>query len=280
MRYKTLGWLGGITLLLSLTSTQSTAQNTIQVRLERWLSLQSVSGSVTMYRGQKTQAAKVGDRLQAVGDALKTGKKSTATLTADIAIGTISLAENTYVQIKQFSKLANGAHVTRLQVTQGQARLKLRRFTNPDSRLEIQTPAGLSGVRGTEFGVTLQPNGKTGLATLTGAVESTAQGKSFTVAGGFQNFTIPGEPPSPPVPLKDDPSLDYDFEKPVINGIRKVILVGQVDAVNSVTVDGVPQVTDRTGKFRTTFPARSRLRIQVLVKTPLGREQTHEVVFQ
>jgi FecR protein len=283
MQYPTLRTIfpGGLVAVITvLTVTQSMAQNRIQVRINRWLEVQNPVGTVTLSYNAKTQPARAGDRLQAVGDTIATGQKSTATLMVDIGIGFVTLAEKTRLQVQSLEVAPSAGHITRLQVTQGQARLKLRRFTNPDSRLEIITPAGLSGVRGTEFGLSVQPLGKTAIATLEGAVVSAAQGKEVKVSAGFQNFTIPGEPPSDPVPLRDDPSLQYDFEKTIVNGVRKIRLVGQVDPVNSVTVNGVTQVVDRNGRFVVPYAARSYLKVKVVVTTPLGTEKLHELALR
>ncbi len=283
MQYPTLRavFQGGLaTVITLLTMSQSVAQNHIQVRVNRWLEVQNPVGSVTLTHNAKTRPARAGDRLQAVGDTIATGKKSTATLMVDIGIGFVLISEKTRLQVQALEVARSNGHITRLQVTQGQARLKLRRFTNPDSRLEITTPAGLSGVRGTEFGLSVQPSGKTAIATLSGAVASSAQGKEVKVAAGFQNFTLPGEPPSEPVPLRDDPSLRYDFEKTIVNDVRKIRLVGHVDPVNSVTVNGITQAVDRNGKFVVTYAAPSYLKIKVVVTTPLGTEKLHELALR
>jgi hypothetical protein len=272
---------GGLaTVLTLLAMAQSSAPSPIQVRVNRWLEVQNPVGTVTLGRNNQSQPARSGDRLQAAGDTIATGKKSAATLMVDIGIGFVMLTENTRLQVQSLEVTPNDGRITRLQVSQGQARLKLRRFTNRDSQLEITTPAGLSGVRGTEFGLSVQPSGKTAIATLEGAVASSAQGKEVKVAAGLQNFTIPGEPPSDPVPLRDDPSLQYELEKTIVSGVRKIRLVGLVDPVNSVTVNGADQPVDRNGKFVVPFAAPSFLKIKVVVTTPLGTEKLHEVALR
>jgi hypothetical protein len=44
--------------------------------------------------------------------------------------------------------------------------------------LEISSPSGVAGVRGTVFGVAVDPKGKTGISTLEGAVATTAKGQT------------------------------------------------------------------------------------------------------
>ncbi|BAS57179.1 MULTISPECIES: FecR family protein [Leptolyngbya] len=263
-----------------LIPTIATAQP-VNVRVERWLAIQQISGTVNYNRASATRAARVGDRLETVGDGVTTGTRSAASLLFDTGVGVLNMLENTNLRVRRMDRTADDGRITHLDVTRGQVRLKLRRFTSPNSEVEIRTPAGISGVRGTDFGVVVQPDGKTGVATLEGAVMTSAQGSEVSVPAGFQNFTIPGEPPSAAVPLRDDPSLKANFVKTIDRGIRKVQLVGQVDPVNVVTVDGQPQSTDRNGQFTTAEVfARSFLRINVTVTTPLGKTQSYELALR
>jgi FecR protein len=270
--------IAGSVVLLAIPG--SLAQKNVPVRVDRWLSIQQVSGNVTYQRRQTNRLAKVGDRLEAVGDGITTSQGASASLLVDTGIGTISVLEKTKLSVQALDVAPDYGRITRLQVSQGQVRLKLRRFTNRGSRLEIQTPAGLSGVRGTEFGVLVQPGGKTGLATLTGAVVSQAKGRAVGVVAGFQNFTIPGEPPSVPVPLSNDTRFQYELQQEIDQGVRKIRLIGQVDPVNAVTVDGTPQKTDRNGRFDALYFAPSFLRIQVVVTTPLGKTESYDLALR
>lgn len=254
------------------------AQPHFNVRVQRWLELKQIAGQVTYIQGITSRPARIGDLLQTVGDAIATGKRSTATLFVDTGVGVINVSENTKLLVQKLAFAADNGRITRLKVTQGQARLKVRPFTHQGSQLEIETPASLSGVRGTEFGITVQPNGKTGLAVRSGAVSSSAQGQTRSVNGGFQNFTIPGEAPSVPMPLKDDPGLTYTIDRVIEAGQRKFRIVGQVDPVNSVMVEDTPQVTDRDGRFTTRLLATPSA-IEVTVITPLGTQKSHIVLI-
>ena len=270
----------GAAMLICLVA-QSRTQQSLQVRVNRWLEVRKITNDVTFERGVIRRAAVVGDRLQAVGDRLTTGKNSTATLFVDTGVGAVEMAEKTTLRVRQLDVAKDNGRITRLEVPMGNVRLRVRPFTNKGSQFEIQTPVGLSGVRGTEFGVVVQPNGKTGLAVLEGKVVTAAQGHAVGVAQGWQNFTQPREAPSTPVKLTNDTSLRYDFEKIVERGLRLARLRGQVDPVNSVTVDGVPQVTDRRGVFQSDLrPMPSYLRMQVVVTTPLGKTKTYALALQ
>lgn len=271
-RWLTPGIISIITAMLVSTNTQA-----IPVRVERVLSISQIRGEVTVLRPSGAAPAAVGDRLSAVGDGLRTGRRSSAVLTVDTDVGFLDVSEQTELRIRTFAMAADGGRITHLSVPRGQVRTRLRRFTNEGSEFQIETPAGISGVRGTEFGVAVQEDGKTGIATLTGAVETTAEGETVAVPAEFQNLMQPGEAPSEPVPLRDDPGLEFRREVFLEGGTRFVTLVGQVDPVNTVFVDGAPQTVDRQGEFRLTRLATSRLRVEVTVVTPLGRQEVHEI---
>ncbi|MBF2027068.1 MAG: FecR domain-containing protein [Oscillatoriales cyanobacterium C42_A2020_001] len=268
----------GIISVLALTN--SYAQQTLPVRVDRGLEVRSLVGQVNRLQKAGVKPARVGDLLQVIGDGVATSKGAKAILFVDTGIGVVDVAENTNLVVQELSFAPDNGRITRLFVSQGQARLRVRPFTHRGSKLEIRTPVGLSGVRGTDFGIAIQPNGKTGLAVMEGQVASAALGKEVGVAGGFQNFTLPNEPPSAPVPLRNDTRLTYSFERVIQGGIRKVQLIGQVDPVNAVQVNGIPQVTDRTGRFKAALEFFPPPTFQVLVQTPLGKEQRYDLVFR
>ena len=264
-----------------LSGSKLIAQRTVPVRVDRWLAVQQLTGAVSYSRSNASRSAKVGDRLEIAGDSLSTSQNSAARLLVDTGVGTINVFENTTLRVQSLTMAPDNGRITRLEVLRGQVHLKLRRFTNPGSRLEIKTPAGLSGVRGTEFGLAIQPSGKTGLATQQGAVVSSAKGVEVRVAAGYQSFTILGESPSIPVPLKNDPSLQYRVQREIDSqNIRRIRLMGQTDPVNMLTIDGVAQSTDRTGQFSALFYASSYPRVKVVVTTPLGKTETYALALE
>jgi FecR protein len=271
-------WLSlGLAFSLLLGSPIYSAPDSLNVRVNRWLEVQQISGMATHRQGERSRTARVGDRLQSVGDSLVTAADSTATLAVDTQIGTIEVAENTSVLVKALETTPSDGRITRLQVDRGRVQLRIRPFTNPDSRLEIETPAGVSGVRGTEFGVVISPTGKMGVATLEGSVVTNAQGEEVAVPAGFQNVTLPGEPPTQPVPFTNQPNLEYQVERIIRRSIRRIVVNGQVDPTSTVLIKGEPQEIDREGRFSLLLPAPSRLRLTVTVITPLGQEQSYDL---
>ncbi|MBD2567260.1 FecR family protein [Anabaena lutea] len=259
-----------------LTISRVSAQNNFQLRVNRYIEVRRVSGDVTYQNGKTSQSARIGVKLKNVGDSISTGQRSSSMLALDTGIAFVQVAENTKLEIQKLQQTRNGGHITNLQVRSGQVRLKVRPFTHKDSSLQIETPAGIAGVRGTEFGVNVQPTGKTGVATLSGSVATTAQGQSVYINKGFQSLVIPGEPPSAPLPLRNDTSLNLQILEE--EGNQQARIVGKVDPVNLVIFANQPLTTDRSGKFDITIPMPANRRVAVTVTTPLGKKQDYELV--
>ncbi|GBO52937.1 hypothetical protein APA_738 [Pseudanabaena sp. lw0831] len=267
------------TILLPQDQQKIEAQRAIQVRTDQWLKVEQVSGNVT-YRNLYNYAnrpARVGDHLQSASDEISTGANSSAVLSVDTGIGSIYVTENTTIQIRSFRIASDNGRITNLFVPRGKARLQIRKFTNRGSQLNIQTPAGISGVRGTKYIVNAKPNGNMVLTTLTGSVATTAQNQTKIVNGGFQNLTVVGEPPSTAVPIRNDASLRYVINKKASGSGRSIVLSGYTDPFNTVKVDGLEQSLDRRGRFTLQLPALSSLKVKITVETSLGKVQVYEI---
>jgi hypothetical protein len=263
-----------IVLLGLISSVNASSADPLRVKVNRWLEIRRTIGEVIYSSKQKSLPANNGMRLQSVGDTITTKKGASAVLAMDIGTGFINIAENTTVTVNKLDTGSRGERITELQVKSGQVRLQIRRLTHDTSRVEVLTPAGVAGVRGTEFGVNVQNDGKTGVATKKGSVATAAQGKTVLVDAGFQNFTIPGEPPSPAVPLQDNPRLN--ILQLLANG-NQARIVGNVDPVNIVNIFQKPINIDPTGKFDITVPLPPNRKVEVMVITPLGTQQPYQL---
>lgn len=277
--------LGVLSLLLLLAASSSIvsplspaiAQNNapVQLRLKRWIQIQSISGNVTYRSNGNNQAAQPGQRLTKVGDGIITGKNAAATLTIDEGIGTIQVSEKTQLTIDRLQN-SNGAFITRLQVNGGQIRLKVRRLNNPNSNIQIISPAGVTGVRGTDFGVSVLPSGKTGVATLSGKVELEAQSVKVQIPLEFQSSVIAKEAPLPATPLINDPAVILERLEVRDSG-QNVRLAGQTDNVNLLTIGETVIETDRKGNFDIVVPLTDDRQFTLLSTTPLGRKQAYRL---
>ncbi|MBD2567450.1 FecR family protein [Anabaena lutea] len=270
-------WACNLTLVtVGLVSTlhASAADNQLQVKINRWIEVSRTNGQVLYSRGQTSQPARTGMRLESVGDTISTKQGSSAVLTIDTGTGFINVSENTTITVNKLEMGNAGERITELQVKTGQVRLQHRPLTNSSSRVEIHTPAGVAGVRGTEFGVSVQDNGKMGVGTMKGSVAITAQGQTKLVNEGFQNLTIPGEPPSEPVPLREDPILDI---RQLIANDNQVKIVGIIDPVNLLMIAKQRLSIGATGQFDIIVPLPANRKLEAVVVTPLGKKQLYEL---
>ena len=272
---RTLTRSAALAVLSSLMLVFPTDSRTIQFRFKRWIDVQSVSGSVTLINRDGRESARVGQRLKSVGEGIMTGARSSATLNLDSGIGTLQVSENTQFTIQEIQN-NNGGAQTKLNVSRGQVRLKLRSFTHPSSSLEVFTPAGVTGVRGTDFGVSILPSGKTGVATLKGKVAAAAQGETVEISRGFQSSVIPGSAPLPPVPLRDNPSLDVQALSQETNG--QVHLVAQTDDINVISIGELIIEPNSQGILNIRVPMGMNRSIEVRVTTPLGKQRNYQLL--
>jgi hypothetical protein len=250
------------------------AADLLKVKSHRWLEVRHSIGQVIYSHGQTSKPVHNGMRLQAVGDTITTKKNSSVVLGIDIVTGLVKVAENTTLTVKKLEIGNKGQSVTELQVLSGQVRVQVRPLTNNASNVEIKTPAGIAGVRGTLFGVSVHNDGKMGVATEKGAVATSAQGQTVLVKAGFQNLTIPGEPPSPPVTLREDIRLNV---RQLLARGEQVQIIGTVDPVNLLLINQQPQNINSYGKFNITVPLPSNHKLEAKVLTPLGKKQTYQL---
>lgn len=244
---------------------------------ERWAQVRYVQGDVT-YQGRP---AKIGDRLQ-VGEELRTGSNSRATLFFDSGIGVLLLSEQTTVQLQILETLKNGARTTRLLTQRGQVRAQVRRFTNPDSSFEIafrgnddDIEGGIAGSRGTDYGVAVGPNGQTGVSTLSGQVAVMTPAKTVLLDAGYSSLIVPGQGPTEA--RLTAANVELKLKLLSATEPEKIRVTGAGDPLNLVYVNGVPVETQQNGEFDVVVPLPKNRPLQVLVRTPLGQEQIYEL---
>jgi hypothetical protein len=202
-----------------------------------------------------------------------TGPRSSAVLAIDDGIGFIQVSENTDLQVRSLHIQYGGGKITELRVNRGQARLNVRRFTNPNSRLRINTPAGVAAVRGTEFGVTVTQVGRSGITTQSGVVDVSAQDQTVTLNPNQFSTIVPGEAPTPARFLSGTLSLEVQSIIPL--GVNELVFTAITEAPNLVTLNGVEVAVDQNGEIAATVIKPEDKQLNVLIRTPLGQEQSY-----
>jgi hypothetical protein len=262
---------------LIASSTAAQGNQAIQVRARQGVTLANATGEVLVRSGKTVRPAQRGERIDKVGDSFTTARGVTAVLNIDTNMGTIEMMDNTRVQVQSYRTAPDGGRLLRLGVSQGRVRLQVRKFTHTTSRLEIQTPAMIGGVRGTAFLVAVQPTGKTAIATEEGAVYAVSQNTSYDITRGFQTYAEVGQAPVRPFPIQRSVDLNYRVERTLEGNRRVVRLIGKVEPLNSILVNGVTQAIDPQGYFTVSLPPAGTINLQIKVSNLLGDEKSYVI---
>jgi len=235
------------------------------------------------------QPAGVGNALEQAGDCLQTFVNASAMLRIDRTdLGYLWLGESTVLRVERLELLDSGAKRTRLRVDGndgggGQVRFHLRPFNNPDSQFQLLTPAGTASVRGTIFGVSIDPWKLTAYATDERGPDGTANvvavesaGRQVVLASGLMSLVRPGEPPGPPQAAALTARLfavAFDPPFPERGYTGPMTLRGRTDPGNLLQVAGRPIAVALDGTFTTTFVLTPERQLPLALRTPLGKRQ-------
>ena len=268
----------------------------------RSLEIREIRGTVT-FKGRQAVA---GDRLLAPGDEIITGPDSTARLAIDNNTGIVEVAEKTAVKISSLS----GEKDTAIFVSLGRVRLsigktaattpapntstiippnqiaslntfsglgKLNQIAQQKSSartapVRVETPEGVAGVRGTSFGVSVGPDGKTSVSTIEGAVVVSGRTDAEVVVNGGSATTI--FPQTPPVAPSASPRLAQLKVRSLFRVSGNIYrLKGQVNPIDIVYVNNQAIKIDRNGNFSIQGILPPSRRLKIVVRGPSVTER-------
>ena len=272
----------------------------------RSLQIQEISGTVTF----KGRPAVVGDRLIAPGDEIITGSDSTARLAIDNNTGIVEVAEKTAVKISSLS----GEKDTAIFVSRGRVRLSIGKTaaTTPTANtstiippnqiaslntfsglgklsqiaqqkssprtapVRVETPEGVAGVRGTSFGVSVGPDGKTAVSTIEGSVGVSDRTESEVVVNGGNATAI--FPQTPPVAPSASPRLAQLKVRSLFRVSGNIYrLKGQVNPIDIIYVNNEAIKIDREGKFSIQGILPPSRRLKIVVRGPSVTERHYSL---
>lgn len=182
-------WLGGVVVILAFLSINFTAigQNAPAGPTDAILVTASgkvdvkPSGATEWTAGHTNQVLKVGDRV-------RTGKSSRATL----RLSNLSLLRVYELTTLEIQPPEQPGRRSVLNLQSGSAY-----FFNRDkpSETQFRTPSASGAIRGTEFNITVKPNGRMELALLDGQVDLTNDQGKLDIHSGQEAVVDPGEAP-------------------------------------------------------------------------------------
>ena len=167
-------------LILSLLAVSASAQETIDYRFDQVRRKVVVNDGQRIERGAKAQG----------GDRVETGWFSYALVATERYRAKFEIFGSTEV------KLAEGTPGVLVTLERGRLRAVFDKITGSEPRV-VKTPGALLAVRGTEFDVTVDRNGKTTVDVFEGIVEvrSLLRPEPLLVRGGERTIYSRREPP-------------------------------------------------------------------------------------
>ena len=182
----------------------------IGVSLKSWFgatvtqtaTLGQVSGAVDILpAGSGTWQPATTDAQVGTGDRIRTGSLSAATLVFFDG-STTDLEAETEITVAQMSSRRDGnGRVIVFHQWLGETHNRVQRTSDLASRFEIETPAAVASVRGTEFVLGVEPDGTTDVVVIEGTVNVMAQEVTVAVQAGQATVTQPKQSPARPVSI-------------------------------------------------------------------------------
>ncbi len=167
--------------------------------------LSIIGGDVYVLKaGTETwEKAEVGTTLQP-GDIVKSAKGSHAEVTFFDG-STIELEQSTELAMSELGIDDNGSTTIRLVQSLGKTISRVKKLTDPASRYEVETPAAIAAVRGSVMVVTVEDDGTTTVANVSGDIRVIVDGEEYIIHEGMKRTIIPGQKPGPEVPINPPP---------------------------------------------------------------------------
>jgi hypothetical protein len=134
------------------------------------------------------------------GYKIKTDSGSKATITFfDGSV--IELNGDTEISLDQIvSKSGSSSKIIKIGQEIGETTSRVVKLVDPASRYEVETPAGVAGVRGSTMVVNVAKDGTTQVYNVEGTISLTARGKEVVVPAGSSSSVKVGDTPGAPQP--------------------------------------------------------------------------------
>ena len=162
--------------------------------------ISSVSGDVQILRSGSTESVKATNDMElGVGDTITTGSdESTNLIFFDGSH--MEIKANSEILVKELSTASTGSTSVSLRQNIGRTINRVNKLIDSGSRYKVETPSGVTLVKGTIFEVLVLQSGDTTVKAEEGSVLFTASGVTVTVNQGFLSSASVGGTPSTPTP--------------------------------------------------------------------------------
>ena len=183
-----IGACGALVLSLFLTTSSASAQSAL---------LDALSTRVTLAHPSGSPALVAVEQIIRSGDTVATNQTGRAVVTYPDG-STALLEENSALTI-EFVRTSAGDYVVRMQQTLGRVWYAVTRAVTLGSRYEVHSAGMASVIRaGSDSYVTVSPGGDTTIVTISGTVDTTANGVDVSIPAGSSTTVSAAQPASQP----------------------------------------------------------------------------------
>ena len=180
-----------------------------------WMKVSPASARFGAVEGevQVEQASRGAWRTAISGDALHDGEIVRTQANGYAAVefsdgSTVTLHPDSILRLDLMRAYAAGLSEIRVKLSPGRTEAHVQAQPEQPSRFEIDTPAGITSVRGTDFRVSVPADERASWTeVLDGKVVVSGAGKEVAVPAGYGTVTRAGEPPGVPLALLPPPDL-------------------------------------------------------------------------
>jgi hypothetical protein len=179
------------------------------------------------------------------GDIIKAGDNSNAVITF-FEGSTIELKANTEIEVVNLAPAReDGPRTILLNQKIGETISRVTKLIDPADRYEVETPAGIAAVKGTNMIVYVIEAGLTKVVNDEGSVSVTAQGVEVHIPEVMQSIIVPGYPPSQPSLLGGEGAGFICITKSILSAdVDPITYVYEVTNLGNTTQSNVYVVDD------------------------------------
>jgi hypothetical protein len=208
-------------------------------------------------------------------DALRTDESSSAVLSIGSAVH-VELAEHSEFALAQITQ-----EVSRLRLESGRVAARLDGKAAQRLRLEVRGSEAVTEASDGAFSVMRADNGQVTVAATAGKVSVQAKDRKIELPAGQQSIVPVNGVPSPPTYIPNSLLLKVAQSARSALNRRETAVSGKTSPGATVSVNGVPAVTNELGEFTTQIPLQEGAnRVTVTAVDALGRVEQRQVAVQ
>lgn len=208
-------------------------------------------------------------------DALRTDESSSAVLSIGSAVH-VELAEHSEFALAQITQ-----EVSRLRLESGRVAARLDGNTSQRVRLEVRGSEAVTEASSGAFSVMRADNGQVTVATTAGKVSLQAGDRRIELPAGQQSVVPVNGVPSAPTHIPSSLLLKVAQSARSALNRRETAVSGKTSPGATVSVNGIPAITNESGEFTTQIPLQEGAnQVTVEAVDALGRVEQRQVAVQ